>query len=102
VSGDINYQAEFCLSRKAGQATSFYLVRKGTYFSANNVGFESDNPVTIYAMGNEGVIISEGSGKVKLSGPGIESVQFDPAVQILSTGNNYIEVQLNEGTFYFK
>jgi hypothetical protein len=52
-------------------------------------------------MGNEGVIIS-GGAKVKLTGPGIESVQFDPAVQILSTGNNYIEVQLNEGTFYFK
>jgi hypothetical protein len=102
VSGGINFQAEFCLSRKASQATSFYLLRNGTYFSANNVGFESDNQVTIYAMGNEGVIISEGSAKVKLTGPGIESVQFDPAVQILGTGSNFIEVQLNEGTFYFK
>ena len=102
VSGDINYQAEFCLSRKAGQATSFYLLRNGTYFSANNVGFESDSPVTVYAMGKEGVIISEGSAKVKLTGAGIESIQFDPAVQIISTGNNFIEVQLNDGTFNFQ
>jgi len=101
-SGDIHFQGDFSLARNADNSTSFYLVKKGQYFSANNVGFESDSPVTIYAMGKEGVIISEGSTTIKLSGPGIESIQFDPAVQILSTGTNLIEVQLNEGTFRFQ
>jgi hypothetical protein len=100
-SGGINYKAGFCLTRQVNQSTSFYLVRNGKSFSTGNVGFESDNPVTMYAMGNEGAIISDGA-RVKLTGPGIASVQFDPAVQILSTGSNFIEIQTGEGTFYFK
>jgi hypothetical protein len=100
-SGDITYLAEFCLTREDASSTAFYLVRNGQYFSANNVGFESDNLLTVYAMGNEGVIISEGSTIVKLTGSGIENVQFDPAVQVIRTGTNLIEVQISEGTYYF-
>ncbi len=98
---NITYQAEFCLTRKAVNSTAFYLVRNGQYFSANNVGFESDNLLTVYAMGNEGVIISAGYATAKLYGPGIENVQFDPAVQTISTGTDYIEVQIDEGTYNF-
>ena len=101
-SGDIRYQGDLCLARNADNSTSFYLVKKGQYFSANNVGFESDSPLTVYAMGNEGVIISEGAAILRLTGTGMENVQFDPAVQIISSGSNFVEVQLNEGTFSFQ
>ncbi len=101
-SGEINYQGDFCLARIADNLTAFYLVRNGQYFSTNNVGFESDSPLTVYARGKEGVLISAGSATVKLSAPGIENVQFDPAVQILGSGSNFIDIQLSEGTFSFQ
>jgi hypothetical protein len=101
-SRDFDYVGDFCLARNADNSTSFYLVRKGQYFAASNVGFESDGPVTIYAIGKEGFIISEGSTIVKLTGPGIQNVKFDPAVQIISSGSNFIEIQLSEGKFNFQ
>lgn len=100
-SGNISYQAEFCLTREAANSTAFYLVRNGQYFLAGNVGFQSDSPLTVYARGNEGVIISAGSATAKLYGPGIENVQFEPAVQILGSGSDFIDIQLSEGTFNF-
>ncbi|MCD6355508.1 MAG: hypothetical protein J7L95_08160 [Prolixibacteraceae bacterium] len=77
------------------------MVRNGTTFSANNVGFESDNPVTIYTRGSAWTIISSGA-KVKINGEGMGSVQFTPTTDVLSTGDNFIEVQLPAGTFQFK
>jgi len=101
-SGDITCLAKFCLVREVDNSTSFYLVRNGQYFSANNVGFESDGPLTVYARGREGVIISEGSTTARLSGPGIENIQFNPAIEILGSGSNFLDIQLSEGTFTFQ
>jgi hypothetical protein len=100
-SNGIKMQAEFCLTRKDGNATAFYLVRNGTSLASNGVGFESDIPVTVYARGTEGAVIS-GGAKVKLTGAGMGAVQFDPAVTVLDSGTDFMEVQLTEGTFYFK
>ena len=66
-----------------------------------DTGFESDNPVTVYARGTSGAVISEGA-KVKLMGTGIENISFNPAATILEKGNGFIEVQLDEGTVTFK
>jgi hypothetical protein len=101
LADSIQYKAGFCLARQLDQATSFYLVRNGTYFSAHQTGFESDQPVTVYAMGKQGVVISEGA-RVKLTGSGLGSVQFNPAVQVLNSGTDFIEFQTTEGTFYFE
>lgn len=100
-SNEINLQAEFCLTRKSANTTLFYLIRNGTSFLSRNVGFESENPVTIYARGTKGTIISGGT-KVKLFGPGMASVHFEPVVTIIESGSDYIEVQLSKGTFSFK
>jgi len=99
-SNGLNFQGEFCLARKVGSSNSFYFVRNGIHFSSGNLGFESDNPISIYAKDTEGAIISLGA-KVKLAGIGMGSVQFDTSVEILSSGSDFIEVQLPEGTFYF-
>lgn len=100
-SNGLNFQLEFCLTRKVGNSNSFYFVRNGINFSSGNSGFESDNPVTVYAKGTEGAVISNGT-KVKLTGSEIGSVQFDSSVEVLSSDTDFIEVQLPEGTFYFK
>ncbi|NQU54993.1 MAG: hypothetical protein HQ522_20940 [Bacteroidetes bacterium] len=101
VSNEIEFQAEFCMTRKIGDSVPFYLVRNGTSFLSNNVGFESDNPLTIYARGTEGVIISK-SSKVKIIGLEMGTVQFDSSVSVLSSGKDFIEIQLPVGTSYFK
>ena len=101
VSNEITFNAELCLVRKTQNSTQFYFVRNGTKFSAGSLGFESDNKVTMYWRENKGTIISKGA-KIKLVGAGIENVQFSPSVEIISEGNDFIEVQLTDGTFEFK
>ena len=101
-SEEIDYRGDFCLARNVENSTVFYLVKNGHLFSANKVGFQSDGLITVYARGNEGVIISAGSATVILYGPGIENVQFEPAVQILGSGNDFINIQLSEGIFNFQ
>jgi hypothetical protein len=100
-SDSIQFRAGFCLTRLEGSASSFYLAAKGTYFSAYAEGFESDNPVTVYARGTEGLILSDGA-KVKLTGPGLGNVQFEPALEVLSSGPDFMEVQTQKGKYSFK
>ena len=101
-SGNITCQAGFCLAREENNTIAFYLVSNGRYFAGHNLGFESDGPVALYARGNTGAVLSEGPARLKLTGPGIGSVQFEPAVQILTSGTDFIEVQLGEGTYNFQ
>lgn len=89
-------QTEMALFRESG----FWFVRKGTHFSSAETGFDSDVPVTIYMNEKSGAIVSPGA-TVKLIGTGINSVQFDQDVEVLETGDNFIEVKLGKGTFYF-
>jgi len=89
-------QAEMALFRESG----FWFVRNGTYFSSPETGFESNVPVTIYMNEKSGTIVSAGA-TVTLTGTGINSVQFDQEVEILSSSGNSIEVKLGKGTFHF-
>ncbi len=58
------------------------------------------NSFHIHSTVGKGTIISEGA-KIKLFGVGIENVQFSPSVEIISSGTDFIEVNLTEGTFNF-
>jgi hypothetical protein len=100
VSNDITFNAELSLVRKTQASVPFYFVRNGTKLSVQNLGFESDGPATIYCRDNTGTIISDGV-KIKLVGVGIENIQFSPAVEIINSGTDFIEVNLTEGTFTF-
>jgi len=100
-SDGILFHADFCLIRKAQNTVPFYLVRNGQKLSVNSIGFESNVPVTVYARGTEGAVITKGSN-VRLTGSGMENIIFEPSVKVLSSGNGFIEVELEEGTYYFQ
>ena len=100
-TGDIEFSGALCLAREIADETIFYLLRSAQYFSMFGASFESDNPVTMYAKGTEGTIITDGT-RIKLTGTGMGQVQFQPSVQVLSSGTDFIEVQLTEGNYTFK
>lgn len=89
-------QAEIALFRESG----FWFVRNGTHFSSPETGFDSDVPVTVFMNEKSGAIVSSGA-TVTLTGTGINSVQFEQEVEVLSSSDNSVEVKLGKGTFYF-
>lgn len=94
-------QSEAALFREMNGGTGFWFVRNGTYFSSSETGFESNEPVTVYMKEKAGVIVSPGA-TVKLTGGGMNSVQFDQSVEVISSGDDFIEVELGEGVFEFQ
>lgn len=97
---DISFIAKAVICRKSTAGNQFYFVRKGTRFMQNNVGFESDISISIYAGGREGIIISDGT-KVRLTGPGISGLKFEPAANVISSGNDFVEVMVPKGEVRF-
>lgn len=100
TAGGIDFFAKAVLARLTADANIFYFARHGTEFLSGGVGFESDSPVSIYVKGKEGVITSEGA-KIKLKGPGMETAQFESTVTIISSGTDFIEVQILAGEVRF-
>ena len=96
----IDFFAKAVMSRSSDNVNTFYFARHGTEFLSGSVGFESDSPVSIYVKGKVGVIISEGA-KIKLKGPGVETVQFESTVTVISSGTDFIEVQIPAGEVRF-
>lgn len=94
-------QAELALFRVSGDATDFWFVRKGTHFSTGSAGFESDVPITMFVNGKKGIISSLGA-TVRLTGNGMELIQFDQTTEVLSSGDGFIEVKLGSGNFSFE
>ena len=82
------------------EETDYYFIRHGIQFSDNTIGFESEHPISIYFNKNAGKIVSPGT-KLTLKGPGVEAIQFNPLVTILSSEAGKLEVELSEGTFEF-
>ena len=101
TSEGMSIEADFCLVRNENSDMKFYFIKNGLSFLSNNVGFSSTARATVYESNNEGVIISDGA-TVKLTGPGIGSVSFTPSAKVISSGADYIEVELNKGTYKFK
>ncbi len=97
---EVKFMAKAIICRNSIDKNIFYFARKGTNLSQFETGFESDAPISIYSKGKYGVIISDGA-KVKLKGPDISSIQFEPSVEILSSGNQFIEVQIPVGNVRF-
>ena len=84
--------------RESSQKVLAYFVKEGKKFSDGTVGFESDDPVSIYVRENKGVIISPGT---ELTLYGIQTPSFDHQVSILSTGQDSVRVLVPEGTYRF-
>ncbi len=64
------------------------------------LGFESDATISIYTKGKEGVIVSEGA-RIKLNGQGMNSINFDNSVDIINSGDTFIEAYVPKGTICF-
>lgn len=97
---NIIFNGKAMVSRVDHTANIFYFLRHGQKLDQLGVGFEADTPISIYTKGKVGVIVSEGV-KVILKGAGISSIKFDRPVQIISSGNAFIEVQIPEGIVRF-
>jgi len=100
TAAGVDFFGKAVLARMTGDANDFYFVRHGTELLNGSVGFESDGPVSIYVKGNEGVITSEGA-TIKLKGTGMENVQFGAGVTAVSSGTDFIEVQIPAGEVRF-
>lgn len=93
---DLEIKADMALVRESG----FWFVKNGTRFSSKGAGFESDAPVTLYMNDNSGAIVSSGA-TIKITGNGMNGLQFEPSVEVIGTDDKSIEVKLASGTYYF-
>lgn len=98
---DSSFTGKLCWMRKKDNTLPSFFVKSGTSFLNNGIGFESNNPVTIYVKGSTGVVISDGA-TLKLKGTTLAGVSFDGNVTVNSTSENHIEVTLGEGQFTFQ
>ena len=88
------------LGKKKDNKPSFF-VKSGTSFLDNGVGFEADNPLTIYVNGTKGIVITEGA-TLKLNGSALAGVNFDSNVTVKSSSVDHIEVVLEKGQYKFQ
>lgn len=99
-SDDVSLKAKAAIWREIQDETDFYFVREGTRFIKDSSGFESDLPVSLYMDGSEGVILS-GGARIKLTWPGIDLAGFHDNVDIIESGEGFIEIQAGEGEIRF-
>ena len=99
--GLFSFEAKFCWLRETNNKITSYFIKSGKSFLTGNYGFESDRPVTIYSNQSIGAVISNGA-ILTLKGSNMESIKFDATVKILDSGQDYIQVELESGTFYFE
>ena len=98
---DSSFSGSLCWARKKDNTLPSFFVKSGTSFLNNGIGFESDNPITIYVNGSKGVVITEGA-TLKLKGSALAGVSFDGNVTVNSNSEDHIEVALGEGQYTFQ
>ena len=100
VHGNIVFHGKSMVVREENAVNAWYFVRKGIKLDHASVGFEADAMVSIFVDGLNGVIISDGA-KIKLKGQGMDQVTFQPAADVISSGDDFIEVGLPAGEVRF-
>jgi len=96
-----SFTGNLCWVRKKSNTLTSFFVKSGTNYLDNGIGFESDNPVTIYVKGSNGIVISDGA-TLRLNGSVLSGVSFDSNVIINSSSEDHIEVVLGAGKFTFQ
>lgn len=97
---NITFNGKALVSRGDNSTNTFYFVGNGLRFERDGTEFESDAEISIYAKGNEGVIVSDGA-KIKLNGQAMGSINFVPSVDIINSGDTFIEMQAPDGMVRF-
>ena len=97
----MSFAGALCWVRKTENALSSFFVKSGTSFLDKGKGFESNQPLTLYWNGSKCNIITDGA-VLKLMGSALAKVRFEGSVKVLSTTENYIEVELTKGNYSFQ
>ena len=97
---DFSFKGELVIARMSGKKVSAYFLKNATSFTSGEMGMESDNPLTIYYCENKGAVITTG-GKLKITGSGAQNLTFGSGATVLTSGSDFIEIQLLAGTYNF-
>ena len=77
------------------------LISGNTFFLNKVNGFVSEYRISIYFNGSKGTLITKGT-TLKLKGSRLRELSFEGPVRVISTTEDYIEVELSEGKFTFQ
>ena len=94
----VQFQAKSLLFREESGSLSFFFLREGNRFSYDNFSVESTEPVSIFLQNNTGALTSTGT-QLTFKGPGVENIQFEPAVTALERETGILRVELPSGNF---
>lgn len=97
-----SFQAKAILYRKTGDTVIFYFARHGMHWSIGQLGFDADQPVSIYYRDGAGALVVGKKTLLTLKGPGVGNLQFTPAATILSSGDDRLEVELSPGDYVMR
>ena len=102
---DIAFIGLSTLYRLSSGTLDFVFSRKGTKFidsQTNNYGFESDDPVTIFMLGDTGTVITPATD-VKFYQDGVQGVLINDVPKTLTaSGTGWVTVTLTAGTYHFE
>ncbi len=96
----VSFQAKSMLYRESNDGNAFFFARKGIHFFHGDVGFDSENPVSIYFRGSTGAVITDGT-VLTLRGPIFTDLNLNSDAVILERADDFITIQLPKGTYYF-
>ena len=99
VFDDITANGQSAVFRKDPTGVRFFFVRKGTEFKAGDIGFRSDQPVSIHLKNARGALCS-GGAEISFHHPGLAAavvggkVADDPQRVKLPAGSHSLELKM--------
>ena len=96
------FQGQFTYYRQTNSQTTAYFVKQGAQFDNNQtprIGFQSDNPITIYLTSTVGNLIATATTQLTLYHPGLTTINLNgqpltPSVQ----GSGWQQLTIGAGT----
>lgn len=85
------------LLRQIDNQHAFYFARQSTQFQDGDIGFTSDEPITLFMRGKTGHVVSPGTD-ITFNHPNVTSVQIDGETFVSESTSNGIRVTVPQGT----
>ena len=85
------------LLRQVNNEHEFYFARQSTQFQDGNIGFASDEPVTLFMRGKTGHVVSPGTS-ITFNHPDVTHVQIDGETFVSESTSDGIRVMVPQGT----
>lgn len=93
----IAFRAEAMVCRRHGEAPRFYFVRRGRGWRCGGVGFQSDQPVSIFMRGTEGRMVAGSACRITLQHPRIVGVRLDGASVVAAPAAGGLQIDVPGG-----